>query len=369
MTIAEVENFLNETEDVARSLVDPWELDGETLFDPETLLDTILMKGGQLTPLYTNIATFYRMNRSWWNRHKLTFQKWWDVIDDEYTPLWDRDGFEETTDQTTDDGGTTGTRTSTEVMDDDTTKNSTTKEVIDDDTTGSLTSQTIIDNDTTGSLTGREVIDTDTTETSAKTEVMDDDTTSTSSDTKNVTGSSNTSTAHNVSAFDSEWVTDPVTGNLVPQYQPEWIENENKTYTEGTTDTVTGSSTDDRTTTTNENSSGTVDTTVSNTESTTGTSDTQTDVTQSTTGTDDRTTDTTYSETGTDDRTTTFNEQTAGTSENTRDYTHQHHSWGNWGISTTAQKLLEQELRIRAFDIYEHMADFFLDELAVRVFI
>ena len=56
-------------------------------------------------------------------------------------------------------------------------------------------------------------------------------------------------------------------------------------------------------------------------------------------------------------------------SENTRDYTHQHHSWGNWGITTTAQKLMEQEFRIRAFDIYEHMADFFLDELCVRVYL
>lgn len=342
MTLVEIEDFLNnESEDnVARSLKDPWELDGETLFDANTLLDTIMMKGGQLTPIYTNIANFYRMNNSWWNRHKLTFQKWWEVIDDEYTPLWDRDGFEETTDQTKDDGGTTGNRTSTEVMDDDTSKKSTTKEVMDDDTTSSET--------------GKEVIDGTDKRTTSNTEVMDDDSTSktTTSNNSNTTTSDNSTTNNYVSAFDSGY---DAQGN--PIYQPHdyshTVESgSSNTTSSGTTNTT---ATDDRTTTNN------------------GTdnlkTDTEKDTTKTTRGTDDRTTDTTYSETGTDDRTTTFNEQTAGTSENTRDYTHQHHSWGNWGISTTAQKLLEQELRIRAFDIYEHMADFFLDELCIRVYV
>lgn len=312
MTITEVENFLNETEDVARSLKDPWELDGETLFDPETLLDTIIMKGGQLTPLYTNVATFYRMNRSWWNRHKLTFQKWWEVIDDEYTPLWDRDGFEETTDQTVDDGGTTGSRTSTEVMDD----------------------------DTTSSETGKEVVDGTDKRTVASTEVVDDDTTSssTTSSTSSTTTSDSSTTHDYVSAFDSGY---DAQGN--PVYQPNTMSTTTASGNSSTTSsgTASGTGTDDRTTTTN------------------GTDNLKTD----------KETDVTKSTTGTDDRTTTFNEQSAGTSENTRDYTHQHHSWGNWGISTTAQRLLEQELRIRTFDIYEHMADFFLDELAIRVYV
>ena len=132
----DMEMFLNNGDETQeRSLKDPWELNGDLLFDPQVLLDTIMMKGGTLAPLYANAATFYRMNNAWWNRHKLTFQKWWEVIDDEYTPLWDRDGFEETIDKTTDDGSTTGNTTSTEVMDDDTSKQSTTKEVMNDDTT------------------------------------------------------------------------------------------------------------------------------------------------------------------------------------------------------------------------------------------
>ena len=333
--------FLNHGEETQeRSLKDPWTLTGDLLFDPQVLLDTIMMKGGTLAPLYTDAETFYSMDNSWWNRHKLTFQKWWEVIDDEYTPLWDRDGFEETIDKTTDDGSTTGNTTSTEVMDDDTSKQSTTKEVMNDDTTLSET--------------GKEVVDFTNKRTTSNTEVIDDASTSntTTSSTADTATSNNSTTNNFVSAFDSGY---DAKGN--PIYQPHDC---SKTVESGSSETTSSvnsntTATDDRTTTTN------------------GTdnlkTDSKKDTTKNTTGTDDRTTDTTYNETGTDDRTTTFNENTAGTSENTRDYTHQHHSWGNWGITTTAQKLLEQELRIRAFDIYEHMADFFLDELCNRVYL
>lgn len=336
-----MEMFLNHGDETQeRSLKDPWELNGDLLFDPQVLLDTIMMKGGTLAPLYANAATFYRMNNAWWNRHKLTFQKWWEVIDDEYTPLWDRDGFEETIDKTIDDGSTTGNTTSTEVMDDDTSKQSTTKEVMDDDTTLSET--------------GKETFDSTDKRTISNTEVIDDNSTSntTTSSTADTATSNNSTTNNFVSAFDSGY---DAKGN--PIYQPHDC---SKTVESGSSETTSSvnsntTATDDRTTTTN------------------GTdnlkTDSKKDTTKNTTGTDDRTTDTTYNETGTDDRTTTFNENTAGTSENTRDYTHQHHSWGNWGITTTAQKLLEQELRIRAFDIYDHMADFFLDELCVRVYL
>ena len=336
-----MEMFLNHGDETQeRSLKDPWELTGDLLFDPQVLLDTIMMKGGTLAPLYANAATFYRMNNAWWNRHKLTFQKWWEVIDDEYTPLWDRDGFEETIDKTTDDGSTTGNTTSTEVMDDDTSKHSTTKEVMDDDTTSSET--------------GKETVDSTDKRTISNTEVIDDSSTSntTTSSTADTATSNNSTTNNFVSAFDSGY---DAKGN--PIYQPHDC---SKTVESGSSETTSSvnsntTATDDKTTTTN------------------GTdnlkTDSKKDTTKNTTGTDDRTTDTTYNETGTDDRTTTFNENTAGTSENTRDYTHQHHSWGNWGITTTAQKLLEQELRIRAFDIYDHMADFFLDELCVRVYL
>lgn len=336
-----MEMFLNHGDETQeRSLKDPWELTGDLLFDPQVLLDTIMMKGGTLAPLYANAATFYRMNNAWWNRHKLTFQKWWEVIDDEYTPLWDRDGFEETIDKTTDDGSTTGNTTSTEVMDDDTSKQSTTKEVMNDDTTSSET--------------GKETFDSTDKRTISNTEVIDDNSTSntTTSSTADTATSNNSTTNNFVSAFDSGY---DAKGN--PIYQPHDC---SKTVESGSSETTSS---------VNSNTTATDDRTTTNNGTDTLKTDSKKDTTKNTTGTDDRTTDTTYNETGTDDRTTTFNENTAGTSENTRDYTHEHHSWGNWGITTTAQKLLEQELRIRAFDIYDHMADFFLDELCVRVYL
>lgn len=337
----DMEMFLNHGDETQeRSLKDPWELTGDLLFDPQVLLDTIMMKGGTLAPLYANAATFYRMNNAWWNRHKLTFQKWWEVIDDEYTPLWDRDGFEETIDKTTDDGSTTGNTTSTEVMDDDTSKQSTTKEVMDDNTTLSET--------------GKETFDSTDKRTISNTEVIDDASTSKTitSSTADTATSNNSTTNNFVSAFDSGY---DAKGN--PIYQPHDC---SKTVESGSSETTSS---------VNSNTTATDDRTTTNNGTDNLKTDSKKDTTKNTTGTDDRTTDTTYNETGTDDRTTKFNENTAGTSENTRDYTHQHHSWGNWGITTTAQKLLEQELRIRAFDIYDHMADFFLDELCVRVYL
>lgn len=307
-------------------------------YDKEILLDTLMLDAGSIGVNTTNPDQYYIQCKMWWRKWKPTFKAWFDTLDIDYHPEWNLD-YHEASHDFTDQVGTNDTIT----------KN---KEIMDDDTTGSLTSKTTVDNDTTSSLTGREITDTDTTETGAKTEVIDDDATSTSSETKNVTGSSNTSTTHDVSAFDSEWVTDPVTGNLVPQYQPEWRENEHKTYTEATTDGITGSTTDDRTTTTNETKSGTVDTTVNKTESTTGTDDTQTDVTQSTAGTDDRTT--------------TFDGNVDNDTTQKTDYTHDMFRNGNYGTTST-QDLLTQELKLRFFNTYEHIAQIFIKEMTCAV--
>lgn len=57
--------FLNHGDETQeRSLKDPWELNGTLLFEPQVLLDTIMMKGGTLAPLYANAANMYYMNRS-----------------------------------------------------------------------------------------------------------------------------------------------------------------------------------------------------------------------------------------------------------------------------------------------------------------
>lgn len=75
---------------------------------------------------------------------------------------------------------------------------------------------------------------------------------------------------------------------------------------------------------------------------------------------------------GSDDKTTTnqFGENGSGTndSDNDKDFDRDYHSWGNWGISQTSQKLLESELKVQYWNCYEHMADIFCDEMLVRVY-
>ena len=81
---------------------------------------------------------------------------------------------------------------------------------------------------------------------------------------------------------------------------------------------------------------------------------------------------TVISSTGTDDRltVTTNDANGSGTNDavNDRDYDRSYHSWGNWGISQTSQKLLESELKIQAWNIYNHIADVFVNELCIRVY-
>ena len=83
-------------------------------------------------------------------------------------------------------------------------------------------------------------------------------------------------------------------------------------------------------------------------------------------GTDDRTTTTNSS--GTDDRTTNFDGNIDNDTTNDRDFDRTYHSWGNWGISQTSQKLLQQELDVQKFNIYDHIADIFCKELLITVY-
>ncbi|MBO7731442.1 MAG: hypothetical protein J6S67_02790, partial [Methanobrevibacter sp.] len=71
---------------------------------------------------------------------------------------------------------------------------------------------------------------------------------------------------------------------------------------------------------------------------------------------------------GTDDRTTDFDGNIDNDTTNDRDFDREYHSWGNWGISMTAQKLLESELEVQKFNIYQHMADVFCKDLLLTVF-
>lgn len=268
-------------EDQTRSLKDSWELDGVSTFDSEALLAAIMIKGGQMEPLFTDPRFFYNMNNMWWRKWIPTFKYWWTASEKEYEPLWDREGFEEINDHTEESGTLDSATTGIEV--------------IDTDTTGSE----VTDEDTTDSLTGKEIVN--------------DDATSSS------TTTSNANTENSVSAYDAS------------TYQPSDRSSSSSNGTES------ASSTDDKTTDTTESTTGALDKTIN----TTGTADT----TRNTTGSID--TDTTGS----------------------KDSAHSLHTWGNWGISQTSQKLLYSEYEVRfKLNPYELISDIFLNEMAVRVF-
>ncbi len=308
-------------EDQTRSLKDPWELDGVSTFDPEALLAAIMIKGGQMEPLFADPRFFYNMNNMWWKKWIPTFKYWWTVSEKEYEPLWDREGFEEITDHTEESGTLNSATTGIEVIDTDTTG----REVIDTDTTD----REVIDTDTTGI----EVTDEDTTSSLTGKEIVDDNTTSSSNT------SSTTNTDNRVSAYDSS------------TYQPSSSSSSSSWVNES------ASSTEDKITDTTTHTTGVLDKTVN----TTGTADT----TRNTTGAIDTTRNTTGAIDTTRNTTGAIDTDTTGS----KDSAHSLHTWGNWGISTTSQKLLYSEYEVRfKLNPYELMSDIFLNEMAVRVF-
>ena len=282
-----------------RSLTDSWVFDeGSEVqgFDAETLLNTIMLKGMSFEPLFTDPRFYYVMNHQWWNKWKGVFDKWFVVLEKEYEPLWDRNGYEEVHEDTVDTGTLDTATSGRKTIDNDTTGTKSATEVVDDDTTYSGTSQTIE-------------------QASGKDKTTHD-------------SDRDISVSNNISAYDA-----PSNNPMVPHDSSHTDDTLNSETTETTygkkvqTDgTESGSGTDDKTTTYNESTSGTDDTT----EVTSGTIDTDT--------------------TG------------------DRDFDRSYHSWGNWGISQTSQKLLMAELQTRYWNIYEHIADIFLDEMTVGVF-
>lgn len=237
-----------------------------------------MLKAGEMAPLFANAATLYNMNRSWWEKHRLTFQKWWEVIDDQYTPLWDKDEYEQISEENQEQGSSS-TRTAG-------------------------TTNTV--EDKAGNLDAHD---------SYKDESQSKTVTSIEADTTK--DQTHTNTENKVSAYDSS------------TYSPH-DNSEGKSAHVDSSNSLTTSVTKGEL--------------VHNGYKTEGTKElNKTDFT---------------------------NEGTQDTAHE-KESNHQHalHHWGNAGISTTSQKLLEQELRVRTFNLYDMMADIFVDEMCVRVYL
>lgn len=374
--------FLNKTEDTEgnhRSLVDPWELNGPLLFEPQVLLDTIIDKYGEMATVYSNIATLYRRNLSWWNRWRLTFQKWWEVVDDEYNPLHDKDYFEYLDDQIKDNGSS-----NTRNKQYDSSKGQSTKESTNNDTIHnsahdqelSADSRFNYNNGTSDNTNSKEshgnntefdasvgynnnvrvpninvlhkseVDKVDSNSTNYKSAY--DDNTAIHDDNQNANDGFATTgwTTHdknNTHVRNEQEINDTTTGN-------EQTEDKKKEKSQNTIDTIVGEYGEDNTKTSSKTNEG-------------GSSNkTENHVSSSVA-------DNTYGEINKQDNVSNMEGTSSNVTENVRSAQQVKHTVGNAGIYTTSQKLMEQELRIRFFNLYEHMADIFADEMLVRVWL
>lgn len=70
---------------------------------------------------------------------------------------------------------------------------------------------------------------------------------------------------------------------------------------------------------------------------------------------------------GTDDKTVTTTESITDTNDGTKGNTHTGSITGNIGV-TTSQQMLEAELKLQYWNLYDHIADLFINELTTRVY-
>ena len=374
-----------------------------TEFDANTLLFTIMTKGGRFEPLYTDPNYFYTASTYWSLKWHRVFKDWFEDMAIEYNPIWNFDKNHEFT-STIDDTGTVDTTTTgREVTDSDSSHSitGTSRTVVDTDTTGteSTTGKEIVDEDSTSSKNTKTILDSDKTLTGSETvsnkEIVDDDTTlkKTGTDSKisssdglsavrapgtshsgSIPAGTNSSTTETkVSAFDANdyQPSQQVTTGTSQSVDTYTDASGSETITHNTTDTGT----DDKTTTfTGSKTTGgteAVDSTETGTESDTGSVDRTTNTTGSktTSGTEDSTVTGNTSENGTNSTDSTVN--STGTVDtdttNKRRINEIGHDWGNYS-SLTSQGMIKEDLKVRYFNIYEAIASIFLDELTVRVY-
>lgn len=136
MTIVGMENHLNHKE---KSIIDSWTLEDIESFNNETLLASIIFKGGTFEPLYTDPDFFYYMCAFFWKKWERTFTKWFEAFEIKYNPLENYDRHEEWSESHEDSGtvDTTDTRSvaTTETTDNDSTEARTESRTTDNDTT------------------------------------------------------------------------------------------------------------------------------------------------------------------------------------------------------------------------------------------
>lgn len=388
MTLVGMENQLNYEN---KSLNDTWELlpTEEPIedFDKDVLLATIMTKGGTFEPLYTDPQYFYWSTGMWWRKWRRNFTKWAEVLQMDYNPIENYNRNELEHNDTLEVGTLAQATHNQEVMDDDSTKNytldgtkttesdgtSANTEVVDGETKKTNSNTEVVDGETSKTTSNTEVIDGEINRTKANKEVVDGEATKsgTTSETENKNNSGNYTTNLSVAGFNSASL-EPKSGESNNHSDTDTISkngtnSETSTEDKTTTNNGTEKEVEDRTVKDNGTESGTEDKTTTNNGTENATEDRTTTNNGTTHNEGSETSKDKYGETGTDDRTTTNNGTMNQNTNTDRDYDHKSHIWGNIGV-TTSQQMIEAELKLRRWNLYEQIADIFCDEMCVRVY-
>ena len=132
-----------------KSIADTWTLENET-FDKDTLLYSIVNKGGTFCVVYADPDYFYMMCAYFWKKWNRTFEKWFDLFDLEYNPIENYDRYEEWTEGI--DDLTNRELESREVVDEDSTSSTTTSDTSSTSSESTSNTSTTNDSDTTNTV-------------------------------------------------------------------------------------------------------------------------------------------------------------------------------------------------------------------------
>lgn len=342
--------------------------------DKNTVINNIIMKGGEFPILYPNAPYVRAYIGVWSNKWYRTFDKWYAALNLNYNPLHNYDRIENITDDITTSGSKTGSTT------DGTTINETVKN------TGDVTKLLTYNSDLSESKSGSD--------TSTKTDNLSEDierekdnsiqkhnlqdshtngvvtqsADTTNRQTRNETTTNNgATTTHNVSAYNSN--------------TPVFDSSDSLTGGSTTTISYSGNDPDNVTTTTSVAYSGFNGDTIENTGSDTGTESES--ISKSNTGTS--TNETEYDSTinhekrgsDTDKRTDNLTQTTTNTISGTGSVTdttsgtnnkvHEGNIEGSTGIFSK-QNLLSQELQLAEWNLYDHIADIFIDSFCIKIY-
>lgn len=342
--------------------------------DKNTVINNIILKGGEFETLYPNADYMRYFIGVWSNKWYRTFDKWVSALSIEYEPLYNFDRYEEYEDNGTLSNTKTGSLTN----------GTTFSETVNN--TGTQTSALQYNSDITDTKSGKDTV----TRTDNLSETTSNTTSNTTTKDETETSRTNGTVTQSVDTLNNQTQTETNTNNSATTTRTTSAFNSNDPVfdnsdilTGGNTRTIaySGTTPDNQTTTTSvsygaaNGDTKDIDSTITESGSTsgsrsnTGTETNETlydsDITRqnrgidTTTRTDNlaQTTSNTVSGTG----------STTDTTNGTNTNTHIGHLYGNIGVTTT-QQMLESELNIAMWNLYDHIADIFINEFCIKLY-